>query len=221
MRAAHEQGRPGKGLHVLVHGKIQQIRQAVLDGREIDAPDEAAGGGGEILQQELAHGSVRYGCFEHGLGIRTPADAAEVQGGHGAQPGQVIVVGPGRRNVHHHQALHPLWRIQCEAHGCLAAHAVADDGGGIDIMAVQKCAHVVRHGWIAHAFHVGGFTVVAQVQGEDPVLLGEAARDAAPVAAGTQQAVENHDGRAGRLAMRLVAQRDAHGQAACYLRRGT
>ncbi len=112
-----------------------------------------------------------------------------------------------------------MGRIQRQPHGDLATHAVADDGSGVDIVLVHECAHVVGHGRIAHVIHVRGPAVVAQVRGEDPVLLGEAPRDAAPVAAGTEQAVQNHHRWACR-SLRLVAQGDAHEPAVRYLRRG-
>ncbi len=121
----------------------------------------------------------------------------------------MIVVRYVRGDVHHHQPTHPLRGAEREAHGGLAAHAVSDQGGGLDALALHQLEDVLRHLGIAHGVRVGRLAVVAQVQREHPVVGAQAPGDGTPVAAGAEQPVEDEQGRAGR-ALGPEVQGDTH-----------
>jgi hypothetical protein len=97
-----------------------------------------------------------------------------------------------------------------QRHRRLAAHAVTDQGVGVEAQALDQPRHVLDHVGIGHGVGMGRAAVIAQIHQVKAVLAGKRARHRDPVAPGAEQAVQDHH--RGAVAHHLDIQIDrAHG----------
>ena len=86
-----------------------------------------------------------------------------------------------RRHVGDEERADPMGISEREGHGDLAPHAVTEQGHPRHALLVEQHQNVLGHLLISHAVGVGGASVVAQIDDQDPVFDGQAPRDGAPV----------------------------------------
>ena len=133
----------------------------------------------EGLQQPFVIGHSMGGKTAMALALTQPQAVAGVA---------VIDIAP--------QAYADQFRMaQGQCHGGLATHAVADQDRPLQLLAFDQGLHVERHLEIGHAARPGRGAMVAGIGQIDAVARGQRARDLAPVAAGAEQAVQDHHGR--------------------------
>lgn len=60
----------------------------------------------------------------------------------------------------HIRTAHPL---ECQQHGCLASHAVANEDTGHEAQLGQEVLQVLAHGLIAHVWVVGAVTMIPSI----------------------------------------------------------
>jgi hypothetical protein len=84
---------------------------------------------------------------------------------------------------------------QGQGHRHLAAHAVTHHRRLAQTFVLDESLHVVGHLEIAHRIGPGRRAVVAQVDCKHAMRAGQSARNAAPVVARAEQAVQDHQRR--------------------------
>ncbi len=122
--------------------------------------------------------------------------------------GRARVAGERGRGLHQHQPLHPVGVLLGHQPGDDAAHAVADEPDPVQLQFVEEAHDVLGHQLQVVVVGPVALAVAAQVQGVDPPLLAEQGPGRLPVRGRTAEAVQQHDGRAERVAPGAV--REAH-----------
>lgn len=111
-----------------------------------------------------------------------------------------------RRGLHQHQPLHPVRVRLREQMGDDAAHAVADQADPVELARVEEAEEVVEHQLEVVLVGPVALAVTAQVEGVHPPFLTEQTPGRLPARGGIAEAVQQHDGRAERVAPGPVRQ---------------
>lgn len=157
---------------------------------------------GHDLAETLGPGRVGVGQLgaygsEHGLVVvdRTFGRYAGARGS-----------GERRRGLHQHQPLHPVRMRLGEEMGDDASHAVADQTDAVEFARVEEAEEVVEHQLEVVLVGPVAFAVTPQVEGVHPPFLTEQTPGRLPARGGIAEVVQQHDGRAERVAPGPVRQ---------------
>lgn len=203
LRSAHEEGGA-----VPVEGRWVGPSRDVVDvvgenGERHPGLVGAIGGGLHVGEEELADRERCLGGAEQGVALLERAGAGgldSLEGGDVAAELGEARVACGEvdgRVVDGDEAGEGGVPTECDGHGALGAHGVAQQDGRRQRVVGEKGLDVGRHVRIVVGRGVGRVAVVAEVEGEDGrrEAGGQRARDGPVVGAGAKQAMEEDQGR--------------------------
>ena len=113
-----------------------------------------------------------------------------------------------RRHVGDEERADPIGIAEREGHGDLAPHAVTEQGHPRHALFVEQHEDVLGHLLVTHAVGVGGASVVAQIDDQDPVFDRQAPGHRAPVTGRAEKTREDNERHPGPEV--LVVEREGH-----------
>ena len=98
-----------------------------------------------------------------------------------------------RRDIDRHQTADAFRRQGGKRHYRFPAHRMADKGGALDLVRVERIKQILRHGGVGHLWRPRRQTVVAHIDLHNIVVGDQVAGEDAQVVQATKQTVDQHD----------------------------
>ena len=166
--------------------KADDLRETALDRLQVQAPTGAVFVDHQILRQKSTFGGVGNGPGERDINLGAPRDAAEIDRPHGADIGEQVWRIGSRGDIDDDQPIDLARMKQGHQHCDLAAHAVPQKRGALDIAGAQRGSQILRHFAVGHSIGPGRGAVIAQIEGQNPVAGCEVLGNRPAIAAGTE-----------------------------------
>lgn len=163
---------------------------------EVHNPTPTGGLSLQIGEEESPECPIRDRRFEVAVGVLAAGEEAELEVLERTE-GEVVVAAEVvlRDDVHDHQACNQLRVAAGEEHRGFAPHRVAEKVDRAVFVQADPVRDVGRHGGIGVDRVVGGFTMVAGIQGKHAEVARELPAGGHPVARAAEQAVQEHERR--------------------------